>query len=176
MLDVLLSLELLHLQLSCGRMISCHKNSYCGCKIFTIATYANVQVTLQGENLWVKAGWATWVLEGCSHSKHCKWMKQANSYAKLVCHLRCKSLWKGCIYSRIVVLAMQNDYLGCVYSYMVAIMAVSLRRSNACWQAVKTYSSRSDKVEVELEGRHGLCYTAAAIWYGICNQCLEKCS
>ena len=56
MLDVLLSLEVLHLRPSCGGIISCHKNRYYGCKIVAIATYANVQATLQGNNLRVKAG------------------------------------------------------------------------------------------------------------------------
>ena len=56
MLDVLLSLEVLYLWPSCGGIISCHKNYYCECKIVAIATYANVQATLQGESLWVQAG------------------------------------------------------------------------------------------------------------------------
>ena len=70
----------------------------------------------------------------------------------------------------------------CHYRYHIRVcttktMAVSLRRSNACWQAVKTCSGRSDKVEVELEGPpRALCCTAAAFWFGICDQCLEKCS
>ena len=57
MLDVLLSLELLHLQPSSGGIISCHQTDSVGVKLLLyIATYANVQATLQGESLRVKSG------------------------------------------------------------------------------------------------------------------------
>ena len=77
MLDVLLlSLELLHLRPSCGGIISCHKPL--PCKIVAIATYANVQTTLQGESLRVQAGLGRLHLEQTSQNERSKLIHTTN--------------------------------------------------------------------------------------------------